>query len=407
MTSVKSPPGERITNSGLFVIGARTYTDETMRRRIGITAVLFASVLTAHPRDSRRTFELLNKGKALSPKEAEKLEDRVKKTPEDEESRIELLSYWTNNPGGLNFEVVKQARLTHILWVINNDPKDGLGLFQVVTGVYRVHCEGDDLADANGFNAVNAAWVEQVKTHPGIAEIRRSAVEAVQYCAPEEAEQLLSEVTDESGLGRLYASAVLGITGEAYLNSDPVGSDASFRARPFAAKATRVLEEATDRDLIINGARTLLRQGAMLWADGKLDWDYTPLGNSLLAKARSFAPDDITLVTLPTVLPAKGERPPSTIRVGGNVQSAKLVREVQPTYPPSARDRGVQGTVQLTALIGLDGKVIYLRADAGPAELVPASVEAVRRWEYKPTTLNGKPCYVETRIDVNFTLSAF
>jgi len=46
-------------------------------------------------------------------------------------------------------------------------------------------------------------------------------------------------------------------------------------------------------------------------------------------------------------------------------------------------------------------------ADAGPAELISASLEAVRQWEYKPATLNGKPCYVETRIDVNFTLSAF
>jgi hypothetical protein len=61
----------------------------------------------------------------------------------------------------------------------------------------------------------------------------------------------------------------------------------------------------------------------------------------------------------------------------------------------------------LTALLGLDGKVLYLRADAGPAELTPATLEAVRQWEYQTTTLNGKLCYVETRIEVKFTLSGF
>jgi hypothetical protein len=61
----------------------------------------------------------------------------------------------------------------------------------------------------------------------------------------------------------------------------------------------------------------------------------------------------------------------------------------------------------MTALIGLDGKVLYLHPEGGPTELIPASLEAVRHWEYRPTLLNGKPCYVITRIDVNYTLSQF
>ena len=87
------------------------------------------------------------------------------------------------------------------------------------------------------------------------------------------------------------------------------------------------------------------------------------------------------------------------------MQEAQNTRKVPPIYPASARRDGVQGTVQMTALIGLDGKIVYVRADSGPSELIPPSVEAVRQWEYRPTLLNGKPCYVETRIDLNFTLS--
>ena len=94
-----------------------------------------------------------------------------------------------------------------------------------------------------------------------------------------------------------------------------------------------------------------------------------------------------------------------TIRVGGGVQAANLVQQPSPRYPPDARARHIEGIVKMTALIGLDGKVMYLRPDGGPPELIPGSMEAVRRWEYKPTLLNGKPCYVVTRIDVNYTLS--
>lgn len=386
---------------------SRTYTNETMKCHRISTAILFGFSVTAYARDVRTTFDLLNKGRALSSKDAARLEDHLKKKPGDEQSRIQLLSYWAGTPNDIDLQTVKQARLRHILWLIENDPKDGLGLFQVATGVYRLHCQGDDLADSNGLSTISAAWLEQIRTHPGDAEIRRSAIDAIQYCSPEQAEQILNEANDASGLGRLYASAVLGITGESYLNNDPVGSDPAFRARLFTEKARRALEEARDKEIIVSAARTLLRQGAILWADGKLDWDYTTLGNALLVKAKGLAPDDITLLTLPTTLPVRGERPAATIRVGGNVQSAKLIRKVTPAYPAIARDRGAQGTVQMTALIGLDGKVLYLRAEAGPAELIPASLEAVRQWEYKTTTLNGKPCYVETRIDVNFTLSAF
>jgi protein TonB len=95
-----------------------------------------------------------------------------------------------------------------------------------------------------------------------------------------------------------------------------------------------------------------------------------------------------------------------TIRVGGNVQGSKLIRQVPPVYPRSARDQGIQGTVELTALIGLDGKILHLHADSGPVELVDATLEAVRQWEYQPTQLNGRPCYVSTKIDVNYTLSS-
>jgi TonB family protein len=371
-----------------------------------IAAATLTLCLYAEPRDAKGTFDLLKKGAGLSAEEAERIEKRVTKKPDDAEARIQLLSYYASPRPGADLALVKAARARHILWLIGHDPKNGLGLFKVSTGVYRLHCQGDDLAEPETFKLAEQAWLEQLRANPESAEIRQAAVDSIQYCSPEQAERILIEGKDERGLGHLYAAAVLGITGQSYLNNDLAGSDAAFRARPFAVKARRILEETTGKDLVFASAVGLLWDGAKLWADGKLDWDYTPLGNALLAKAKAFAPDAVQFLTVPTTLPARGERPPLTIRVGGNVQGSKLIRQVPPVYPRSARDQGIQGTVELTALIGLDGKILHLHADSGPVELVDATLEAVRQWEYQPTQLNGRPCYVSTKIDVNYTLSS-
>ncbi|MGH9657353.1 MAG: M56 family metallopeptidase, partial [Bryobacteraceae bacterium] len=96
--------------------------------------------------------------------------------------------------------------------------------------------------------------------------------------------------------------------------------------------------------------------------------------------------------------------PPPKIRIGGNVQSTKLIHKVTPAYPPLAKQARIQGTVRLGVTIGRDGRVEALEALSGHPLLVPAALEAVRLWEYQPTHLNGEPVAVETVVDVNFTL---
>jgi TonB family protein len=98
---------------------------------------------------------------------------------------------------------------------------------------------------------------------------------------------------------------------------------------------------------------------------------------------------------------------PVRLRLGGDVQAAKLITKVQPLYPVTAKTAGIQGTVILHAVIGLDGRPLSLRVmnkDVDP-DLARASVEAVNQWRYQPTLLNGEPIEVDTTIKVNFTLA--
>lgn len=96
----------------------------------------------------------------------------------------------------------------------------------------------------------------------------------------------------------------------------------------------------------------------------------------------------------------------SRIKVGGNVEASMLTTKVQPVYPQAAKDAGVSGTVILHAVISKDGMPLSLRvmnSEIDP-DLARSAVEAVSKWRYTPTLLNGEPIEVDTTIDVNYTL---
>lgn len=95
---------------------------------------------------------------------------------------------------------------------------------------------------------------------------------------------------------------------------------------------------------------------------------------------------------------------PSRIRVGGQVQQAKMLRMVQPIYPAIAKTAHQSGTVILHAIISKDGNVEQLEYVSGPTLLMGAAMAAVKQWRYQPTTLNGEPVEVDTTISVVFTL---
>jgi hypothetical protein len=98
---------------------------------------------------------------------------------------------------------------------------------------------------------------------------------------------------------------------------------------------------------------------------------------------------------------------PSPLRVGGNVQAAKIITRVPPVYPPDCKAERVQGTVLLMAVIGKDGSILSLRPlnQLVDARLVRAATEAVQQWRYQTTLLNGNPVEILTQIEVNFTLA--
>jgi TonB family protein len=94
------------------------------------------------------------------------------------------------------------------------------------------------------------------------------------------------------------------------------------------------------------------------------------------------------------------------VRIGGEVQAPKIIEKVPPVYPEKAKAAGIDGTVILHAIISTDGNPLSLRVmnNQIDPDLARAAVEAVSKWRYRPTLLNGEPVEVDTTIMVKFTL---
>jgi periplasmic protein TonB len=88
-----------------------------------------------------------------------------------------------------------------------------------------------------------------------------------------------------------------------------------------------------------------------------------------------------------------------------HAMEGSLIHQVQPEYPPLAKQARVEGTVVLRAVIDREGKIENLQVLGGHPMLVAAALRAVEQWRYRPYRLNEQPVEVETLITVHFTLS--
>jgi len=92
-------------------------------------------------------------------------------------------------------------------------------------------------------------------------------------------------------------------------------------------------------------------------------------------------------------------------RKGGPLVPGKLINRVQPVYPEAARQMRIQGLVAVNVIVRKDGTVTVQNVGAGHPLLAPAAVEAVQQWRYEPTTVNGEPVDVQTKVYVTFSLT--
>jgi protein TonB len=97
--------------------------------------------------------------------------------------------------------------------------------------------------------------------------------------------------------------------------------------------------------------------------------------------------------------------PVVTRRAGGDIKYPARTYYVEPAYSAIARAAGVEGYVILEATIDESGAVRNLTVlKSQHPMLTPLAVEAVGKWKYTPTRLNGVAIPVILTVTVNFSL---
>ena len=99
---------------------------------------------------------------------------------------------------------------------------------------------------------------------------------------------------------------------------------------------------------------------------------------------------------------AHRSEPAAPVPVGGDVKPAKLIKSVQPVYPPMARSQHISGNVQIDALVDAEGNVSAMRVLSGPALLRDSALQSVKQWKYQPAELDGKPTSMHLTVMIQF-----
>lgn len=94
--------------------------------------------------------------------------------------------------------------------------------------------------------------------------------------------------------------------------------------------------------------------------------------------------------------------PDGPVRVGGIVRQPVKTKDVAPVMPEAARQAGIFGVVILEVTIDAQGRVSNTRVLRSIPLLDQAAVDAVRRWEFEPTFIDGQPRAVIMTVPVPF-----
>lgn len=77
---------------------------------------------------------------------------------------------------------------------------------------------------------------------------------------------------------------------------------------------------------------------------------------------------------------------------------------VSPKYPKAALASGVEGSVELSAVVSSDAKTKDVRVVSGNPILVTPALKVVHQWRFRPILVKGEPVKTTYRVKVRFNL---
>jgi len=382
-----------------------------------LPVIYVASVLQLAPARAQQAVvtppaiaELIKGRKQLTPGDVSTMEQYLATNPHDLDTRTQLVLYYFANG-------TREPRLSHMFWLIANHPESNQAAF-TSRGIMPSTTAFNDAAD---FARAVALWKQQAAAHSTDTHVLANAAEFLSQPGgdPDEAERLLLaargmepmvNITWAQKLGKLYATAVLGESGDPRFPS---------LNGAFASRVKGQLESSTDQwvlhftgTALANVARRPepgkpLEPGVLNLDDHAMLVPVVDLGNRLVSKAEELGVPkglgrNVTVTTSTGILSSTPRTIGHAAAVPANptlTSAPPLVNKVDPVYPPLARQARVQGVAKLLATIGTDGHVTKVEVIMGHPLLIQAAMEAVKQWVYSPIPAAGT-----LEVDVPFTL---
>jgi TonB family protein len=362
--------------------------------------IYIASVLQLTPAQAQEQHASLMA--TSSPAEASKLttadvsrmEQQLVSSPDDLETRSKLIAYYFLNN-------IREPRLTHILWMVQNHPESELTAFNSA----GISPQANSLNSNSDYQRAASLWQQQVAVHPKDGQVLANAAQFFAQRGGDwyEAERLLQQSGNTAKLAALY-SKVLNVS------TDSTGAlhfPAIDENTVFANKVIAGLESSTDPSFLANVGNNL--KAVPPNADSQLQRTLQPrveLGNRLLAKAEQlggprFAPRDLVLRS--DAMPrANGvAAPPKPVDLP---QAPQILSKMDPQYPQQARDAKIQTDVHLLVTIGTDGRVMNLSIASGHPLMIQSTLESVRQWQFASAMQNGIPVVARFPLTVPYRL---
>ena len=100
--------------------------------------------------------------------------------------------------------------------------------------------------------------------------------------------------------------------------------------------------------------------------------------------------------------PAPEIKQEGPVKIGGLVKEPKLLSSTLPVYPAFAKQAHVEGDVVIRTTIDKSGNVTHMDVVSGPTMLRQAALDALGRWRYVPSKLDGQPVSVQMLVTIRF-----
>lgn len=112
------------------------------------------------------------------------------------------------------------------------------------------------------------------------------------------------------------------------------------------------------------------------------------------------SPKDAGTTASPGPAPAKPAAPLAP--QPGDSTKLEILKSERARYPLQAEEKGIQGQVLLKFHISESGDVESVDVISGHPVLIPAAVDAAKKWKFKPYIRNGKPVKVAVNVPMDF-----